>query len=228
MKTLKAPKRTTENQQDYIVSISENIVTICMGPAGSGKTFLSAYMALDYLMSDRVKRIVLTRPTVEAGKGIGFLPGSAMEKVNPYMVPMIEEMKKVVGEEEYNKLVADKKIEIIPLDYCRGRNWHDSFVILDEAANATLSQMKMIITRIGKNSKLVINGDPEQTDLKHVDSGALIFTYKRLEGIENVGVVQLTEKDIMRNKIIAPIMARLKDEDFQNFQSGKSDNDQKE
>lgn len=224
---MKQIKAITKNQEEYIISISENIVTVCLGPAGSGKTLISSYMALDYLLSGKVSKIVLTRPTVEAGKGIGYLPGTAMEKVNPYMIPIIEEMKKIVGEETYKTLVNDNKIEIIPLDYCRGRNWHDCFVILDEAANATLSQMKMIITRIGKTSKLVINGDPEQTDLKLIDSGALSFTAERLKGIHNVGVVRLTDKDIIRNKIIAPIMARLKDEDFQSFQSGEFGNDQK-
>lgn len=220
-------KPKTRNQEDYIISIAENIVTICLGPAGSGKTMLSAYMAIDYLINKKVDKIILTRPTVEAGKGIGFLPGTAMEKVNPYMIPLIEEMKKIAGEEVYKNLINDNKIEIIPLDYCRGRNWHDCFVILDEAANATLSQMKMVITRVGKTSKLVINGDPEQTDLRPVDAGALTFTASRLDGVENVGIVRLTEKDIIRNKIIGPIMARLKDEDFQNFQSGEFYNDKK-
>jgi phosphate starvation-inducible PhoH-like protein len=214
----KQMKPKGKNQANYIRSISENIVTICIGPAGSGKTSVAAGMAAEYLLEGKVRKIIITRPTIEAGKGIGFLPGSAMEKVNPYMVPILEELQKHMGP-DYQEMMEKKLIDVIPLDYCRGRNWHDCFVIVDESSNATFSQLKMVISRIGHNAKIVIEGDPDQTDLRPQESGALEFMAEYLNGYDYVGVVRLTAADIVRNKIIGPIMARMTNESFQAFQS---------
>lgn len=203
-------KPKTQNQSEYIRSMSENDVIFCSGPAGSGKTACSVGLACEYLLEKRIEKIVITRPVVESGRGIGFLPGTLNEKVHPYMVPIIEEMKLYLGMETYNSMRTTNTIEICPLEYMRGRNFHDTFMILDEAQNATFEQIKMFLTRIGMGSKAVINGDLEQTDLRNDADGGLADCMKFLDNLEGVGICHLTCDDIVRNGIIPKILARLR------------------
>tara|TARA_R110000824_G_scaffold107219_7_gene253263 strand:+ start:821 stop:1492 length:672 start_codon:yes stop_codon:yes gene_type:complete len=203
-------KPKTPNQSDYIINISESDVTFCSGPAGSGKTAVSVGLACEYILQDKVEKIVITRPVVESGRGIGFLPGTLTEKVHPYMVPIIEEMKLFLGVDTYNSMRATNLIEICPLEYMRGRNFHNTFMILDEAQNATFEQIKMFLTRIGIGSKAVVNGDLDQTDLKGDSYGGLNDCMDSLDNLEGVGICMLNESDIVRNDIIAKILRRLK------------------
>ena len=206
-------KAKTDNQYEYIRAIAESDITICTGPAGSGKTAVSVGLACEYLDSNKVEKIVITRPVVESGKGLGYLPGTFQEKIHPYLVTVIEEMNGYLGSEIVNKLRAENLIEICPLEYMRGRNFHNSFMILDEAQNATFEQIKMFLTRLGRRSKCVINGDVNQSDLIPRLRGALTMCSDRLIDTEGVSIVELNENDIIRNKIIARVLAKL---DFSN------------
>lgn len=208
--TRKKLKPKTRNQSDYIISMSENDVTFCSGPAGSGKTAVAVGLACEYILNNKVEKIVITRPVVESGRGIGFLPGSLVEKVHPYMVPIIEEMKLYLGVETFNTMRSTNEIEICPLEYMRGRNFHSTFMILDEAQNATFEQIKMFLTRIGVGSKAIINGDLDQTDLKGDSFGGLNSCMGSLDNLEGVGICKLDHSDIVRNDIIAKILKRLK------------------
>jgi len=189
--------------------MAESDVTFCSGPAGSGKTAVSVGMGCEYFLDNTVQRIVITRPVVESGRGLGFLPGTLTEKIQPYLVPVIEEMRLYLGSETYNSARSSNSIEMCPLEYMRGRNFHDTFMILDEAQNATYEQIKMFITRIGLGSKAVINGDISQTDLDYRSEGGLDVCIERLEDVEGVSVCELTSVDIVRNKIISKILSKL-------------------
>ena len=208
----KALKPKTENQTEYINIINGNDVTFCTGPAGTGKTAVAVGLACDYLLDKRVEKIVVTRPVIESGRGLGFLPGTFEEKIPPYLVPVLEEMQYRLNSNRVQAYREEGKIEVVPLEYMRGRNFHNSFIILDEAQNATFEQLKMFITRIGWDSKAVINGDIEQTDLANKDRGGLEEFLERLEGIQGVGIAELTEDDIIRNKIISRILDALYDD----------------
>jgi phosphate starvation-inducible PhoH-like protein len=197
----------TENQADYIDAMNDSDITFCSGPAGSGKTACSVGLACEYILSDKVEKIIITRPVVESGRGIGFLPGTLTEKVQPYMIPITEEMKLYLGRDTYNSMRATNTIEICPLEYMRGRNFHSTFMILDEAQNATFEQIKMFLTRIGIGSKAVINGDLNQTDLK--DGYGLEECIRRLDRLEGVSISILDQTDIVRNSIISKILDRL-------------------
>jgi phosphate starvation-inducible PhoH-like protein len=199
----------SKNQEEYIRTMVETDVTICSGPAGSGKTSVAVGLACQYILEEKVEKIIVTRPVVESGRGLGFLPGTLQEKIHPYLVPIMEEMGMYLLPTERQKFIATNIIEIVPLEYMRGRNFHNSFMILDEAQNATLEQIKMFITRIGRNSKATINGDVTQTDLPNDCSNGLSHCMDRLEGIKGVGVVRLDESDIVRNKLISRIIARI-------------------
>ena len=198
----------SENQAEYIRLITECDVTFCAGPAGSGKTACSVGLACDWILNKKINNIVVARPAIEAGRGLGHLPGSLNEKVQPYMIPVLEEMKKYLGLETYNSMRATKTIEVCPLEFMRGRTFDDSFTILDEAQNATYEQIIMFITRLGMNSTAVINGDPDQTDLKRNESGAFDTLMDELDDLEGVGICELEACDIVRNPIIGRIMAR--------------------
>ena len=203
-------KAKTENQKDYILDISESDGTICTGPAGTGKTAVAVGLASEYILNKRVEKIIITRPVVEVGtRGLGFLPGSLNEKMQPWVVPLLEEMNAYLSKETVNSMRASNVIEIAPLEYMRGRNFHNSFMILDEAQNCTFEQIRMFLTRIGQDSKMVINGDIEQTDL-HNEENALYKCIDRLEGVRGLSICELTEQDIVRNSIISRILARLK------------------
>ena len=207
----KALKPKTENQTDYIRIISENDVTFCTGPAGTGKTAVAVGLACDYLLDKRVEKIIVTRPVIESGRGLGFLHGTFEEKIHPYLVPVLEEMQYRLNSNRVEAYREEGKIEVVPLEYMRGRNFHNCFMILDEAQNATFEQLKMFITRIGWDSKAVINGDIEQTDLANKDRGGLEEFLERLDGVQGVGIAELTEDDIIRNKIISRILDALYD-----------------
>ena len=165
----------TENQADYIRDMVESHITVCCGPAGSGKTAVCVGLACEYLLDQKVNKIVVTRPVVESGNGLGYLPGGFDEKIQPYLVPIIEEMNAYLGRDGFKALKESGCIEICPLEFMRGRNFHESFMILDEAQNATFDQIKMFITRIGRRSKAVINGDVRQTDLPLRMQGGMEF-----------------------------------------------------
>ena len=202
-------KPKTPGQSEYIRYISENDITFCDGPAGTGKTAVSVGLACQYLLDKKVEKIVITRPVIESGKGLGFLPGTFSEKIHPYLVPVLEEMTAYLGRESVNSFRASNTIEVCPLEYMRGRNFHHSFIILDEAQNATYEQIKMFITRLGWGSKAVINGDVEQSDLPLNLRGALDLCFDKLEDMDNVGLASLGIQDIVRNDTIAKILTRL-------------------
>ena len=202
-------KPKTENQAEYIRSMAESDVTFCSGPAGSGKTAVAVGLACQHFLDNRVEKIIITRPVVEAGRGLGFLPGTLTEKIQPYLVPVVEEMKLFLGVETYHSARSTNVIEMCPLEYMRGRNFHDTFMILDEAQNATYEQIKMFITRIGLGSKAVINGDASQTDLDHRADGGLEICMDKLEDIDGVSICELTNQDIVRNSIISKILSKL-------------------
>jgi phosphate starvation-inducible protein PhoH and related proteins len=203
-------KAKTENQRDYILDISESDVTICTGPAGTGKTAVAVGLASEYILNKKVEKIIITRPVVEVGtRGLGFLPGSLNEKMQPWVVPLLEEMNAYLSKETVNSMRASNTIELAPLEYMRGRTFDNSFMILDEAQNCTFEQIRMFLTRIGQDSKMVINGDIEQTDL-HQQDNALSECAERLEGVRGVSICELAEQDIIRNSIISRILSRLK------------------
>jgi len=210
-KRRKALKAKTKNQEGYIRAIENNDVTLCTGPAGTGKTAVSVGLACDYLLDGRVEKIVVTRPVIESGRGLGFLPGTFEEKIHPYLIPVLEEMEYRLNTNRVQAYRDEGKIEVCPLEYMRGRNFHNCFMILDEAQNATFEQLKMFITRIGWDSKAVINGDMDQTDLIHAEQGGLDTFLYRLDGVNDVGIAELTDEDIIRNKIISKILNALYD-----------------
>lgn len=205
-KTLKAK---TDNQADYIRVMADSDVTLCVGPAGTGKTAVAVGLACEYILDKRIEKIIVTRPVVESGKGLGYLPGSFTEKIHPYLVPVLEELNLYLLPDKVNSLRSMNLIEICPLEYMRGRNFHNSFMILDEAQNCTYEQIKMFLTRIGRNSKAIINGDIDQSDLPYNARGGLERCLDRLDDLEGVGICELTTDDIVRNDVIARILSRL-------------------
>lgn len=196
----------SKNQADYIRCVAENDVTLCIGPAGSGKTAIATGLACESLMRNDVSKIIITRPVIESGKGLGFLPGTMLEKINPYMIPILEEMKQYLGDALLN-LKATNIIEICPLEYMRGRNFHNAFMILDEAQNCTFEQIKMFITRIGQNSKVLINGDTNQSDIK--SKSGLSLCINKLRSVNGIGISELSYQDIQRNGLIGKILDAL-------------------
>jgi phosphate starvation-inducible PhoH-like protein len=202
-------KPKTVNQSKYLQSIDTADVVFCAGPAGSGKTAIAVACACQYLIEKRVEKIVIARPTVESGRGLGHLPGTYTAKIQPYLIPILEEMHKYLTPEAIRLLRNSNAIELCPLEYMRGRNFHHSFMILDEAQNATFEQIKMFITRMGKESKAILNGDPAQSDLYNNQRGGFSFCMDRLNDVEGIAVCKLEGDDIVRNDIIARILDKL-------------------
>lgn len=198
------------NQENYIISMVENDVTVCTGPAGSGKSSVAVGLACGWLLENKIEKIIITRPTVENGRGLGYLPGNKDEKIHPYLVPVLEEMEQYLGKMVLSRYRDAGIIEMCPLEYMRGRNFHHSFMILDEAQNATFEQIKMFLTRIGMYSTAVINGDADQSDLPLSMRGGLEHVQKKLFGLQGIGTCQLDASDIVRNPIIGRILERLK------------------
>ena len=206
---VKKIKPKSENQSTYIEAMTNSDVILCSGPAGSGKTAVAVGFACQYLMENKVEKIVIARPTIESGRGLGHLPGTYTAKIQPYLVPVLEEMGKYFSKEVLHGFRHNNTIELCPLEYMRGRNFHNSFMILDEAQNATMNQIKMFMTRIGRHSKAVLNGDPAQCDLDQYMKGGFDTCMTKLEGLEGISVCRLEGSDIVRNDIIARILNRL-------------------
>ncbi|HTT59862.1 MAG TPA: PhoH family protein [Acidimicrobiales bacterium] len=202
----KTIRPSTAGQKRYIDAIDDNIVTFGVGPAGTGKSYLAVAQAVQALHRRQVNRIVLTRPAVEAGENLGFLPGDLMAKVDPYLRPLYDALYDMLGADGAQRLVANGTIEVAPLAFMRGRTLNDSFIILDEAQNTTPEQMKMFLTRIGFNSKAVVTADITQIDLNGKRSGMLDIE-RILGGVEGVSFVFLGAKDVVRHRIVADIVA---------------------
>lgn len=202
-------KPRTNNQKEYIRSIAENTITFCQGVAGSGKTHCAVGLALEYLFDEKVKKIIITRPVVEAGEKIGYLPGKYEEKLFPYLLPIEDEINYFISSAQNANLKLNNKIEIVPLGFMRGRNFHNCFIIADECQNASYEQLKMLLTRIGNNSKMVLTGDASQSDLSRHLQGGFGSMIQALNGIEGIGVSILDNADIVRNPIIGHIITRL-------------------
>jgi phosphate starvation-inducible PhoH-like protein len=199
-----APKTMT--QRRYVEAIEHHDLVFGVGPAGTGKTYLAVAMAVSALFSKRVSRIVLTRPAVEAGERLGFLPGTLQEKVDPYVRPLYDALYEMIEAEKIEKLLERNTIEVAPIAFMRGRTLNDSFIILDEAQNATPEQMKMILTRQGFNSKMVVTGDPTQVDLSTGQRSGLIEVIDVLRGIEGIRFVQFDERDVVRHNLVQKIV----------------------
>ncbi len=199
-------KSKTHGQKKYVTAIKDNTVVFGIGPAGTGKTFLAVAMAVTAFRDRQVNRIILTRPAVEAGEKLGFLPGDLQNKVDPYLRPLYDALYEIMGAETYQKYLEKGMIEIAPLAYMRGRTLDDSFIILDEAQNTTPEQMKMFLTRIGFGSKAVITGDITQVDLPGDKKSGLREVTKILRDIEDLEFVYLTEKDVVRHELVQRII----------------------
>lgn len=197
------------NQKEYIKTAENNTITFCQGLAGSGKTHIAVGLAVQALLEEKIDRIIITRPVLEAGERLGFLPGTAEEKLHPYLLPILDEINYFINMSTYTKLKLDRKIEIVPLGLMRGRSFHKSFIIADECQNATFDQLKMLLTRIGMNSKMVLTGDIGQSDLNRPMQGGFLSMIDSLKDIEGIGFVELNALDIIRNPIIGKILARL-------------------
>ena len=202
-------KPRSENQKEYIRAVAENTITFCQGLAGSGKTHIAIGMALEYLLDDKVKKIIITRPVIEAGEKIGYLPGTAEEKLHPYLLPIIDEINHFISMAHYTTLKLNNKIEVVPLGLMRGRNFHNAFIVADECQNASYEQLKMLLTRVGQESKLILTGDIGQSDLSRHLRGGFINLINALDGIDGIGTCRLESSDIVRNPIIAKILSRL-------------------
>jgi phosphate starvation-inducible PhoH-like protein len=209
-------KPRTENQKNYIRTVAENSITFCQGLAGSGKTHIAIGMALEYLLDEKIKKIIITRPVLEAGEKIGYLPGTAEEKLHPYLLPILDEINHFISPALYASLKLNNKIEVVPLGLMRGRNFHESFIVADECQNASYDQLKMLLTRIGRDSKMVLTGDIGQSDLSRHMRGGFLQMISYLEGINNIGFSVLESADIVRNPIIAAIISRLESYEKQN------------
>ena len=203
-KKMLAPK--TVNQRRYLEAIERNDLVLGVGPAGTGKTYLAVAMAVSALLSKRVSRIILTRPAVEAGERLGFLPGTLQEKVDPYLRPLYDALFDMMESEKVDKLLERNTIEVAPIAFMRGRTLNDSFIILDEAQNSTTEQMKMVLTRTGFNSKMVVNGDITQIDLPPGKRSGLVDALEVLRGVEGISMVQFDERDVVRHNLVQRIV----------------------
>ncbi len=207
---IKTPKKTviarSKKQSDYIKALTNNDITIALGPAGTGKSFLAVSVAMTMLFEKKVEKVILSRPAVEAGEKLGFLPGDMKEKVDPYLRPLYDALYDLFGYEKINKKIETGEIEIAPLAFMRGRTLKNSFAILDEAQNATLTQIKMFLTRIGENSKIVVNGDPSQIDLINKSHSGLIKTKKILNKVKEIKMIEFDHKDVVRHPLVTKII----------------------
>jgi len=196
----------TPSQKAYIETIKNNDITFGVGPAGTGKTYLAMAMAVAYLKKQKVNRIILTRPAVEAGEKLGFLPGTLTEKVDPYLRPLYDALYEMVDPDKIKDMLEKNIIEIAPLAFMRGRTLNDAFIILDEAQNTTKEQMKMFLTRIGFGSKAVITGDITQIDLPKVSQSGLVEALEVLDGVKGIGISHFSEKDVVRHPVVQRII----------------------
>jgi len=199
-------KAKTLSQKYYVDAIKKNTIVLGVGPAGTGKTYLAVAMAVMALREKQVSRIILTRPAIEAGEKLGFLPGDLQSKIDPYLRPLYDALYDMMGVENYQKQIEKQVIEIAPLAYMRGRTLDDCFIILDEAQNATFEQMKMFLTRLGANSKAVVTGDLTQTDLPYGQKSGLASAVKILKGIDGIAIHEFTDRDVVRHKLVQKII----------------------
>ena len=197
----------SEKQSEYINALKENEIVMSLGPAGTGKSFLAVSVAVTLLMEKKIERVILSRPAVEAGEKLGFLPGDMKEKVDPYLRPLYDALYELFGANKIDKKIESGEIEIAPLAFMRGRTLKNCFAILDEAQNATETQIKMFLTRIGENSKLVVNGDPSQIDLINKSQSGLIKSKKILKDIKEIKIIEFDHKDVVRHPLVSKIIS---------------------
>ena len=208
-------KCKTLGQKQYVEAIKANTCTFAVGPAGTGKTYLAIAMAVVALKNKDVERIILTRPAVEAGEKLGFLPGDLQQKVDPYLRPLYDALNDMMGAESYQRLLERGAVEVAPLAYMRGRTLNDAFIILDEAQNTTSEQMKMFLTRMGMGSKMIITGDVTQIDLPAGKRSGLVEALEVLKGVEDIGMVRLTHRDVVRHELVQAIVKAYEKHDKQ-------------
>ena len=207
---IKTPKKSviarSEKQSEYIKALKENDIIMSLGPAGTGKSFLAVSVAITLLMEKKIDRVILSRPAVEAGEKLGFLPGDMKEKVDPYLRPLYDALYELFGADKIDKKIETGEIEIAPLAFMRGRTLKNCFAILDEAQNATETQIKMFLTRIGENSKLVVNGDPSQVDLINKSHSGLIKSRNILKDLEEIRIIEFDHNDVVRHPLVSKII----------------------
>ncbi len=207
---IKTPKKSviarSEKQSEYIKALKENDIVMSLGPAGTGKSFLAVSVAITLLMEKQIDRVILSRPAVEAGEKLGFLPGDMKEKVDPYLRPLYDALYELFGAEKIDRKIETGEIEIAPLAFMRGRTLKNCFAILDEAQNATETQIKMFLTRIGENSKLVVNGDPSQVDLINKSHSGLIKSKNILKKLEEIKIIEFDHNDVVRHPLVSKII----------------------
>ena len=207
---IKTPRKSiiprSKKQSDYLKALQNENIIMSLGPAGTGKSYLAVSVAVTLLMEKKIERVILSRPAVEAGERLGFLPGDMKEKVDPYLRPLYDALYDLFGYEQIQRKIENGSIEIAPLAFMRGRTLKNSFAILDEAQNATLTQIKMFLTRIGENSKLVVNGDPSQIDLINKNHSGLVKSKKILKEIKEIKVIEFDHKDVVRHPLVSKII----------------------
>ncbi len=207
---IKTPRKSviarSEKQSDYIKALKENDIIFSLGPAGTGKSFLAVSVAVTLLMEKKIERVILSRPAVEAGEKLGFLPGDMKEKVDPYLRPLYDALYELFGADKIDKKIESGEIEIAPLAFMRGRTLKNCFAILDEAQNATETQIKMFLTRIGENSKLVVNGDPSQIDLINKSQSGLIKSKDILKDLKEIKIIEFDHNDVVRHPLVSKII----------------------
>ena len=207
---IKTPKKSviarSEKQSEYIKALKENDIIISLGPAGTGKSFLAVSVAITLLIEKKIDRVILSRPAVEAGEKLGFLPGDMKEKVDPYLRPLYDALYELFGADKIDKKIETGEIEIAPLAFMRGRTLKNCFAILDEAQNATETQIKMFLTRIGENSKLVVNGDPSQVDLINKSHSGLIKSRNILKNLKEIKIIEFDHNDVVRHPLVSKII----------------------
>ena len=216
----KPVKPKTLGQKKYVEAIDKDMIVFCVGPAGTGKTYLAMAMAITAFKNEEVGRIILTRPAIEAGEKLGFLPGDLQSKVDPYLRPLYDALYQIMGAESFQKNMEKGLIEVAPLAYMRGRTLDNAFIILDEAQNTTPAQMKMFLTRIGFGSKAVITGDATQKDLAPGSKSGLDVALRVLKNVEEIGICKLTSKDVVRHPLVQKIVQAY--DDYESRQSSRS------
>ena len=208
---IKTPRKSviarSEKQSEYIKALKENDIVMSIGPAGTGKSFLAVSVAVTLLMEKKIERVILSRPAVEAGEKLGFLPGDMKEKVDPYLRPLYDALYELFGPEKIDKKIESGEIEIAPLAFMRGRTLKNCVAILDEAQNATETQIKMFLTRIGENSKLVVNGDPSQVDLIHKSQSGLLKSINILKNLSEIKIIKFDHRDVVRHPLVSKIIS---------------------